>query len=342
MFLFCAMTQGCDEMYRIACSIVAGLFCLLSVHDAAALNVTKKSMIGVAQAYGFLVSQDAYLDAVAEKFPDMQKAAKIAALEFEVTFPEVKKKIESELDNMGGSEGLRARSIDAKRQIRDAVFSGNFSRSDAQAFIEEVKGRANGNIYSPVLEYMLAVQYAKNPVGEFVDGFKQAYNTKDHAKAHGTRLRMNLPISWAAFDGDRPHIVQKWVSENGDGLNMITLVIKNADGFSPEKHEIESLVESGRIKDALEEGARYISAGTFTIEGIPGFWVMQDVRMERAGMTYMQRMLEYQFFPYGNFVQLTCHAGGVENARGIQAEFEKIAPLCRAVLNSFVLENPDE
>ena len=329
-------------MYKISWCIIVGLFCLLSAHDATALSVTKKSIIGIAQAYGFLVSQDAYLDAVAEKFPDMQKAAKIAALEFEVTFPEVKKKIESELENMGGSEGLRAMAVDSKRQIRDAVFSENFSRNDAQAFIEEVKGRANGKIYSPVLEYMLVVQYAKNPVGEFVDGFKQTYNTKDHAKAHGARLRMNLPRSWAAFDGDRPHIVQKWVSENGDGLNVITLVIKNADGFNPEKHEIESLVESGRIKDALEEGARYISAGTFTIEGIPGFWVMQDVRTERAGMTYMQRMLEYQFFPYGNFVQLTCHAGGVDNARGIQAEFEKIAPLCRAVLNSFVLENPDE
>jgi hypothetical protein len=304
-----------------------------------AVGISKNSISGVAQAYGFLVGQDSYLKYIVERFPELKKDAKIASLKFEATFPGIRDKLERELNRMGGMETVQSLSPGLMKDLRNEVYGKGFLKRNARLFIDEVLQRADGNIYSPVLEYLLTVQYADNPFGEFRDGFSKAYKTNGHEKSRNIKMLVRIPKSWKGSEGSRPHIVQKWIDENGGGRNMITLLIMDAEGFNPTKEDIKYLISSGKLKEGIPKDAVYNSAGAFTIEGVPGFWIKQDLVMERAGVEYQQKIIQYSFVYGGSSIQLMCHSGGVLGASDIQENFEKIEPLCLAILNSVVLED---
>lgn len=139
------------------------------------------------------------------------------------------------------------------------------TRELALQFLKQVEDRSKGEIPSPILEYLLVVKYASNPVGEFLDGFRQRYNTDGSGKSQGIKLKLQIPKSWAKKEAERPHIVQKWVSENVNGVETIMLGIRDAEGLDPSKSEIEELVCSGDVKDSVPEGVTYLESGVFFI-----------------------------------------------------------------------------
>jgi hypothetical protein len=59
---------------------------------------------------------------------------------------------------------------------------------------------------------------AAAPAREFLDGICSNFSTKGHAKAKGVSLSIVYPENWAAAEGERLNIVQKFVSEGGHGL----------------------------------------------------------------------------------------------------------------------------
>jgi hypothetical protein len=62
------------------------------------------------------------------------------------------------------------------------------------------------------------------PVREFIDGGRTTFSTNDHPKTKGVNFTIAYPNSWAAAEGDRPNIVQKFTSEAGRGLEMAVIV----------------------------------------------------------------------------------------------------------------------
>jgi hypothetical protein len=237
-----------------------------------------------------------------------------------------------------GEKLFQETATNLRTKLLETLGRQQITRETAANFLEQVKSRSKGEIESPVLEYLLAVEYTANPVGEFADGYRQRYQTDGAGKSQGIKLNLQLPRSWAAQDGERPHIVKKWVSENGTGLEIILLEILDAKGYNPTKKEIEALVSSGEVKRSTPGGSKYVASGTFTVEMRTGYWVQMTMSSERAEIKFYQDVLMYQFFFQGKAVGLMCQAGGPEAEKPrVNEAFKRIRPLCQQVLNSLVL-----
>ncbi len=316
-------------------AVIVVIILLVLYSDAYSLNITKDSLSGLAQAYGFIVAQEESLKHIANNFPELSRDVEISRASFDMAFPKIEEKIKKELVR-AGSQDVYAKVLE---KFKNEISSSAIEKKDAIAFLEEVKRRAKGNIFSPALEYMLAVQYADRPSAEFSDGYKKHYSTSGHPKSLGVRLNMDIPISWRSAEGARPHIVQKWISENGSGIAMITLEIRDASGIQPTKKEVQDFVNSGEVKTIIPDGAKYVSSGTFTVEGVPGFWVQMWTVLERVDVKIKQKSIMYQVFFDGKAIGFMCHSGGIENdSKKIEASFDRNLPLCKSILNSFVLE----
>lgn len=311
---------------------------LLCVPTSFAINFNPISVKGIAQAYGFVLGQEYSLSRIKTEFPEFAVGVELARSQFGATFPDIKPKLERQLKKAMGEKMFQETAIKLRAQLQDNLGRHQITRESAANFLNQVKARSKGEIESPVLEYLLTVTYTANPVGEFADGFRQRYQTDGGGKSQGIKLKLQLPQSWTAKEGERPHIVRKWVSESGTGLETMLLDIRDAEGYEPTKKEIEEFVRSGEVKDIVPEGSTYVASGNYTLEMRTGYWVQMAMPLERAGLKMYQDVLMYQLFFRGKAIGLMCQAGGPENEKlAVNEAFKRIRPLCQQVLNSLVL-----
>lgn len=330
------------EVTRIQKRVQRWLFVLLALlahsSTAFAINVNPTSVKGIAQAYGFVLGQERSLSRIAKEFPELAGSVELARAQFGSTFPDIKTKLEAQLKQAMGEKLFQGTATNLRTKLRETLGRQQITKDIAANFLVKVKARSKGEIESPVLEYLLAVKYTANPVGEFTDGFRQRYGTDGTGKSQGIKLNLKLPRSWAAKEGERPHIVQKWESENGTGLEVILLDIRDVEGYNPSKKEMEEFVRSGEVRGLTPEGSTYVASGNFTLEMRTGYWIQMAMPQERAGVKFYQDTLLYQLFFRGKAIGLLCIAGGPEDNKPIINEtFKRIRPLCQQVLNSVVL-----
>lgn len=303
-----------------------------------AINFNQSSVKGITQTYGYVLGQEFSLSRINKEFPELSISVELARSKFGSSFPDIKAKLETQLKNAMGEKLFEQTASNLRKNLQEKLGSQQITRENAANFLEQVKSRSKGEIESPVLEYLLAVQYTANPVGEFADGYRQRYQTDGTGKSQGIKLKLQLPLSWLAKEGERPHIVKKWVSENGTGLEIILLDIRDGQGYNPTKKEMEEFVRSGEVKEAVPEGSTYVASGNFTLEMRTGYWLQMAMPVERAEMKFYQDVLMYQFFFQDKAVGLMCQAGGPETEKPkVNEAFRRIRPLCQQILNSLVL-----
>lgn len=316
------------------------LFALLVVAHVPALSAisNQTTIKGISQAYGYVLGQEYSLARVATEFPDMTVNVELARSQFGSTFPNIKQKLESQLKEIFGQKGFEELAFTMQAKLQGTLSKQKITREIAAQFFDQVKGRSKGEIDSPVLEYLLYVNYMANPVSEFADGFRQRFQTDGTGKAQSIKLKLQLPRSWTAKAGERPHIVQKWTSLNGTGLEMIHLDIRDGEGYAPTKKEMEDFVKSGEVKEVIAEGATYVASGNFSLEKQNGYWVQMITPVERVGIKFYQEAVMYQLFFRGKAIGITCTVGGPDEERAKTSEaFKRLRPLCQQVVNSLVL-----
>ncbi|MFH1829463.1 MAG: hypothetical protein ABH871_01635 [Pseudomonadota bacterium] len=315
------------------------LFCVqLTAVDASELNFNHASIKGLAQAYGFILGQEFSLERINKEYPDLYPSVLLAKAQFDSSFPDIKSKLKDQLVRAMGEKLFDKTDIDLKRQLQTSLGGQVITKDIAQSFLQQIKQRAEGNIDSPVLEYMLSVKYLSYPAGEFSEGYRQRFSTDGHRKSQGINLVLQVPKSWKAQEGERPHIVQKWVSQNGTGLEMIHLDIRDSEGYTPTNSEVEAFVSSGEIKDMVPSGATYISSGLFSLEMRKGYWIEMRLIQERAAIRLYQHSRIHQLFFRGKAIGLMCQtSNSIEDKVKADEAFKRIKPLCQQVLNSLVL-----
>ena len=330
----------CREICRFRKSLVKWALLLLSFTPifSSAATSSAASIKEVAQAYGFVLGQEYTLDLVARQYPDMDLRVSLARSQFGAAFPNINSKLEAQLKEALGPKGFEELGKSIQSKIYETLSKQRLSRDDAVGFFEQIKARSKGDIESPVLESLLAVNYMRYPVGEFADGFRQRFQTDGSGKAQGIKLKLQLPKSWIAKDGERPHIVQKWSSRNSDAVQMIHLDIRDGEGYAPSKSDMEKFVKSGEVKDAVAEGATYVDSGNFTLEKQTGYWLQMNLSQERAGRKFYQEAVMYQLFFRGKGIGIMCAAISPDDEREKAGEaFKQMRPICQQVLNSLVL-----
>lgn len=326
-----------NNLLRCACAIFS---LLSSTAPAAAIEHNQGSVKALSKAYGFVLGQNYTLQRIRVAYPHAALQVEQARLAFNAAFPDIQDKLERELVSAITEQKFRELKREINKKITDTVAVQQITPQTAEGFLETVKARSKGNdIEEDVLRYLLAVRYASNPVGEYVDGFRQRYRTDGTGKSQGIKVALQVPRSWLAKDGERPHIVKKWLSEGGTGKYVLHLDFRGAEGYEPSRQEIERSVKNGELRDFVPEGGVFHNGGSFSVEGRPGYWIDMSINLERIGYRMYERAYMYQFFFRGKAIGIMCTSIDTEeNSKIADAAAALNKPLCLQVINSIVLE----
>lgn len=189
-----------------------------------------------------------------------------------------------------------------------------------------------------------ACEAVAQPTGlqEFLNGDKETFSTQGHSRAKGVNLRISYPRSWAAMEGEHPNVVQKFVSENGRGLDMAVIVTRRlpaaaAAELSSRGAQQEFFAPSS-LKELLPEGATLIRAESTEIEGLPAGSLECSTEVQRAGMTVFSRTWMLTFLSGDTLVHVSFQVADIPaNKDGVPTRMESIRPLFFQMANSIVL-----
>ena len=306
---------------------------------AAALNHNDNSVNGLAKSYGFVLGQELSLKRIADSFPNLRSSVEGARLGFQVTFGDVKERLEQELTQAVGAPMFADVRSQLEKQLAAQLREQRLTPELAQQFIGIVNARAKGQeVDSGILRYLLAVRYAASPASEYANGFRQRFRTDGAGKSQGVRLSLQVPRSWLEQEGERPHIVRKWVSEGGTGTSVIMLLVREM-GAETSDREIEHGVKSGATRREIAELGKIHKVETFTVERRKGVHVEFSNTEERVGSRIYIRAFQYQVHLKTKAIVIMCSTFAMEqNTAQVNAAATLLDPVCKQVVNSLVLD----
>lgn len=298
----------------------------------------------IGRAYGFYFGQSYSLSEISKKYPSISGLALIAEKEFSATFKSSIEGMDALLTKYAKSEWNKIKK-QLSTQIASSINIEQISETQARQFVELVRERAKGNIDSPIIETLLLFKsgYENNPEREFLDGYKYKYSTNGAGKAKGVAFSIESPKTWVAKEGNRPNIVQKFVSENGRGLELLLILIKEVPLQAGEKiteKDVSEILNPKDIQDFIPDGGVYLESGKLTLENLPGFWVHFKMDMARVRNTVGMETIMYIIFYKNKMIQIQGQVmtsiNGEPAEQGGLKKYEKLFDL---MANSFVLPN---
>lgn len=175
------------------------------------------------------------------------------------------------------------------------------------------------------------------PADEFKEGQLSKFSTVGHSKARGIDLTLSYPQSWTAKEAERPHLVQKFISEGGKGFASLIVGIEDIPLDATTQQRAEMFAESA-LKDFVPNKATLIEAKTTQMEGLPAGMIYVSNIIERAGSSVETRMLIFVFAYKNELINLQFSvAGPTGNSKLVDYAMELYRPLFMKMANSVIL-----
>lgn len=195
-----------------------------------------------------------------------------------------------------------------------------------------------------LLQPSILLAQSAEPAREFLDGSRTTFSTKGHPKAKGVNFTVAYPNSWAAAEGERPNIVQKFVSEGGGGLEMAMIITKELPlppGTVLTNDDLKELFAPSELRGMLPDGAVFVDALSTEIEATPAGILEYTMRADRAEMTLLIHAWTLNFVSGSTLVQVQFQVGGPAGVeRDVVRQMATFKPLFTLMANSIVL--PDK
>lgn len=202
--------------------------------------------------------------------------------------------------------------------------------SDARNALIKVESRVNGDIPSPFLETLLSFHpiYINSPNEEFNDGFVDGYFSSESEKSEGLNIKFKYPKSWKPEDGDRPHVIQKFTSNNGHGLEMALLMIEKVDSTITES-DIDLLLSEGFLKYYLPDSATMLAYETgLYMSGIKACSVTSYQALPQMQLVVAMIIKTYILYFKDYKISVMFSVGAEEGKDSdLSSRFEKFNPL---------------
>lgn len=320
--------------------VVCALFSSFS--NAVEIKASNAAVKQFSAAYGFALGQQITLDTIKEKYPDLKRDALLVELQFSNQF---KSSIEAIDSYMLGFMGQKW--TDMKPQMKAKMLEmfnpSNITRTEAVAFLEEVSNRAEGDFPEDTLAtyLMFNPRYQKNPALELSEGWSYKYESNGSGKAKGVRFSFKVPYSWGQKEADRPNIVQKFISQNGRGPEMM-MVMVNETGLKPHEYldeaEIDEMLLPQNVKDFVPAGGKLTGKGKLTMSSYPGMWLQYEIPVQIGRSTAMTHGIMYMIYPRDKFVALMGQTVMEVNGQKTDTDgLEYYEQLFDLMVNSFVM-----
>ncbi len=158
------------------------------------------------------------------------------------------------------------------------------------------------------------------------------FDSAGHPKSNGVQVVVQYPANWSAKEGERPHIVQKFVGKHAGVPAILMLEIRQPGGEIQQNCET---LTAGDWKEVFEEpGTLVLSTKLSRHESLPGFVIKMKHSGERAGAELHS---EYQVLGVCFKRSLVLASCGVVGEKGEALQMRSVRPLCTQYFNSLVV-----
>ena len=328
---------------KFVCLFIVFTFLMLAVHNQTASAQTFESSLHVdlSKTLGFIMGQRYSLNLIKAEYPNLALQAQVAESEFEISFSNAEKNINYALQEILKEEYPEFLEM-LEKQINDLVLSLQLNQEDAARFITEVESRARGEMPSPILETLLTYQFIDWPMEEFMRGYNRVFRTKNHPKAKGVDFQIRYPISWLPEEGERPNTIQTFTSENGRGLEMFLLMVKDIPlplGYTLTEQDLDNFFVESELKKMVPEGAKHISAKTIVLDNHKGAMIIYDHIGQRLDIAIASRTLHFITILGGKMIWVSCYVSALPGEEsGLQERFNRFEPLFKMIGNTFIIQ----
>ena len=178
----------------------------------------------------------------------------------------------------------------------------------------------------------------------FINGEHVTYSTSGNSKAKGIEMSFDYPSSWGGKDGRRTNTLYQVTSEQGRGLELCNLVIKELNlppGIKITSQEIEDLFDPKWLRDFVPASSRFIDGKRTTLDGQPGAWVQFSGQDDRAGISLQMIWLMYQVYYDRRLIIFSCGVGdsGDKPRELVHRRFVAYLPLFQLIANSIIIQS---
>lgn len=118
------------------------------------------------------------------------------------------------------------------------------------------------------------------------------FSTSGGGKALGVKIKLSVPCAWQAADGDRPHVVKKFInSSDGNTIAQTIAIYKREAPFS--KAEIDKLFSQQGLKELSQDLGKFVAGRRIKIDGLESGEITFKTTRETAVGTLHSYSLQY-------------------------------------------------
>jgi hypothetical protein len=290
---------------------------------------------------GFIMGQRFTLNLIKAEYPNLALQAQVAESEFESSFSNAEKNIKNALQEILKEECAEFLEI-MEQQVNDALSTQQLNQEVAARFIAEVELRARGEMPSPILETLLTYQFINWPMEEFTLGYSRIFRTKNHSKAKDVDFQVRYPISWRPEEGERPNTIQTFTSENGRGLEMFLLMVKDIPlplDYTLTEQDLDDFFVESELKKMVPEGAKNVSAKTIVLDNHKGAMIIYDHIGQRLDIAITSRTLHFITILGGKIIWVSCYVSALPGEESeLKERFNRFEPLFKMIGNTFIIQ----
>jgi hypothetical protein len=320
--------------------LYAIVFLIFSFNLKAQTQIQSKTdkLSRVSRTYGYLLAQQYSLIGINEMFPQLKQQIIISSSNFNSSFGNARINIDKYLRIELGEKEFRKFFKDGEEILENMKSGQVYTIDNAKSYLSEVDKRAKGEIPTPVLETLLYFQYIDNPLLEYSNGYTRVFQSAKHPKSKGVDMQIKAPLSWMQKEGDRPNVVQKYVSDFGDGFENIVLTVKEYNE-NLSQVDFNNLYSKEGAKLLIPKDAEYITSKRTKIDQVDAIMIIFNNKTESIGMKMNSRVMFFVLIYEKRLITLTCLVGSLGSEIELQKRFDQIAPLFTSVARSIVFND---
>ena len=305
--------------------------------------LTEEMIGGMMTGYGFYRGQRYINKRLYQRFPSLRDRLILARTKFNARFKPSANRIEQFMsENWPDNPNFEA---ELRKTLEEQLVWSQITLSEAEESVTGLERVSEGDIPLQFLKPLLMFHptYMAQPAREFLDGYVEEYRTDGTGKSRGVLLGIEYPTSWKAKEGRRPHVVKKFISQNGSGFaSAVITIVEIPAPFSGmvSENDISTLAGEG-LWEHISPGLKLIDEGLVRIAGRPSLWGEVSGDLVRVGVTFQMHSLVFAFIHKDCliFVSLsTMSKPGLseENAKDM---FWRNGPLFQLIVNSIDVFN---
>lgn len=176
-------------------------------------------------------------------------------------------------------------------------------------------------------------------VREFNSGFVEKYSTKGETKSNDIDLIIKYPRSWKSIEGERPHVLRKFVQQ--ESYVLAILMIKPL-GQNVSQEEINSALSKSGLKATVPPNGIYVSSNSnLKIEGLKAGSLEYLLTSKRGDREFHVKIFSYVLFYKDNLIQLQFMVADKpnESTESVLSRYNSVKPLFAQMFNSIVINN---